>query len=183
MELRGDQPSLGPGTPGGALPALLAPCSGTGPRETSRGRLYPHGRVLLLQVKPCPAQAAAALGWGCLFAPARGVTAWVPPSSRAAGGGGTGCPYPGEGFGGSERGRGGGAGCQALTMSIELPGGLLPTETQRKPWARGGHGCPSAQGAGAGGAPSAPCRRCANTGAEPPEHSLKPTTGVVKQEL
>lgn len=183
VELPGDQPSVGPGAPGCAVPALPAPCSGTGPRETSWGRLYPHSRVLLLQVKPCPARAAAALGRGCLFTPARWVPARGPPSSWAAGGSGTGCPYPGEGTGGSERGRVGGAGCQALTMSIQLPGGLLCTETQQKPWARGGRGCPSAQGAGAGGAPSAPCRRGADTGAEPPEHSLKPTRGVVKQEL
>lgn len=163
------------------LPCL--PPAQTGPREKSWGRLYPHGRVLLLQVKPCPARMAAALGRGCLFTPVRWVPAWGPPSSWAAGGGGTGCLYPGEGIGGSERERGGGAGCQALTMSIQLLGGLLCTETQQKPWARGGRGCPSAQGAGAGGAPSAPCRRGADTGAEPPEHSLKPTRGVVKQEL
>lgn len=86
VELPGDQPSVGPGAPGCSVPALPAPCSGTGPRETSWGRLYPHGRVLLLQVKPCPARVAAALGRGCLFTPARWVPARGPPSSWAAGG-------------------------------------------------------------------------------------------------
>lgn len=182
VELLGTSPLWGQVLRGARCLPCLPPAQ-TGPREKSWGRFYPHGRVLLLQVKPCPARMAAALGRGCLFTPVRWVPAWGPPSSWAAGGGGTGCLYPGEGIGGSERGRRGGAGCQALTMSIQLLGGLLCTETQQKPWARGGRGCPSAQGAGAGGAPSAPCRRGADTGAEPPEHSLKPTRGVVKQEL
>lgn len=80
MELPGNQPSVGPGAPGCAVPALPAPCSGTGPREKSWGRFYPHGRVLLLQVKPCPARMAAALGRGCLFTPVRWVPAWGPPA-------------------------------------------------------------------------------------------------------
>lgn len=60
------------------LPCL--PPAQTGPREKSWGRLYPHGRVLLLQVKPCPARMAAALGRGCLFTPVRWVPAWGPPA-------------------------------------------------------------------------------------------------------
>lgn len=55
-------------------------------------------------------------------------------------------------------------------------------------WDAGRLWVPDAPGARAGDAPASPvpellCPRCTNTGAGPPKHSLKPTTGVVKQEL
>lgn len=165
----------------GACPAC--PLLGDRAKGKVLGTLLPprQGAAAAGKALPCPDGSSS--GPGLPFYPCEVGASMGPPSSGAVGGGGTGCLYPGEGIGGSERGRRGGAGCQALTMSIQLLGGLLCTETQQKPWARGGRGCPSAQGAGAGGAPSAPCRRGADTGAEPPEHSLKPTRGVVKQEL